>query len=160
MNQLRERVTDAVRNGKLDVLEQLAAGDPRVVRHLMRQMYDFDPTVRATAARGIALVARRHPRLRADILQRLIWGMDNDSGTNAPNLPEVVLAIAEEDPASLVPVVADLVRLAGDPALYDGLAAALELVVRHQPGAVGHGIGQVLNKRDRRDDRDRSRRTT
>lgn len=143
---LRDRVFAAVRSGRMEELSRLAADDPRVVRHLMRQMYDLDPAVRRTASRGIALVARHHPRLRKDILQRLVWAMDNDSGTHAPNAPEVVLAIAEDDPGSLVPVVPDLVRLAGDPTLYDGLAAALERVVKHSPGTVGQSISQVLNR--------------
>ena len=156
---LRDQVREAVRAGELDALERLAA-DPKVVRHLMRQMYDFDAAVRANAARGIAMVAKRHPRLRADILRRLVWAMDNDSGTNAPNAPEVVLAIAEDSPEALVTVAADLVRLAGDPTLYDGLAAALELVVRHCPGAVGHGIGKVLNRTEQPAETRRPRRAT
>lgn len=156
---LRDQVRAAVRQGRMDELERLA-DDPRAVRHLMRQMYEFDEGVRTMAARGIALMARRHPRLRADILKRLIWAMDNDSGTNAPNAPEVVLAIAEDDPEALVPVVADLVRLAGDQTLYDGLAAALELVVRQCPGAVGHGISRALNQKKIRTDERRQRSAT
>jgi hypothetical protein len=140
----------AVREKRLDDVEGIVSEDAGALRHLVRLMYELDDEVRRTAARGIALATRHHPRAVEQIVKRLVWAMNEESGTNAEYAPEVLHAIALENPELLVPVAPDLVRLAGDVSLYDELSEVLHEVVRQCPGKVSRGITDALNRAERR----------
>ncbi|MBW2277348.1 MAG: hypothetical protein JRF63_07640 [Deltaproteobacteria bacterium] len=147
---LRERVDQAVRERRFDDLENIVSQEPGALRHLVRKMYDVNEEIRRAAARGIALATRHHPRAVEQIIKRLVWAMNDESGTNAPHAPEVLHEIALENPRLLVPVAPDLVRLAGDLLLYDELAEVLREIVRQCPGEVGRGITDALNRSEKR----------
>jgi hypothetical protein len=73
--------------------------------------------------------------------------MNDESGTNACTAPAVISAIADERPELLLPMIPDLVRLAGDEALHEGLARALKTVVSACPGKVAEGLKESLGRR-------------
>jgi hypothetical protein len=147
---LRQQVEQAVRGRRSDELERIVSQDPGALRHLLSLMYDLDEEIRRFAAAGIALGARFHRRTVEQIIKRLVWAMNEESGTNAAHAPEVLRAIAGERPELLVPVVPDLVRLSGDITLYDELVAVLNEVADKCPGKVGRGITDALNQPERR----------
>jgi len=142
----REQVERAVRGKRLDDLERIVSREPGALQHLLRHMYDPDEEVRRVAASGIALGARYHRPTIEQIIKRLVWAMNDESGTNAPYAPEVLLAIAREDPELLVPVAPDLVRLSRDITLYDELVVVLNEVADKCPGQVGRRITDALNQ--------------
>lgn len=146
----REHVERAVRGKQLDEIEQIVSEEPGALQHLLRHMYDPDAEVRQVAARGIALGARYHRPMVEQIIKRLVWAMNDESGTNAPYAPEVLQAIAREAPELLVPVTPDLVRLTADITLYDELVALLNEVADKCPGQVGRRITDALNQPERR----------
>jgi hypothetical protein len=80
-----------------------------------------------------------------NIIRRLVWAMNDESGTNAATAPEVLQAIADEMPELLLPVLPDLVRLSADPGLREGLAAALRTVSRRCPGEIGRQLAETFN---------------
>ena len=127
-------------------MEELVAEEPRAVRHLLGLTYHPESTKRNVAAQGLALASRYHPRLVQEVVRRLIWAMNDESGTNALTAPEVIQAIADEKPELLLPVVPDLTRLAGDPGLHEGLSAALRTVSKKCPGQVGESLSRSLRK--------------
>ncbi len=143
----RERVRDAIHGGRLDEVEELVAAEPRCLRYLMALTYEPEGEIRHTAARGIALACRHHPDKIQEMVRRLVWAMNDESGTHAVTAPDVVLAIAEENPDLLLPMVPDLIRLAADESLSEGLTAALSIVTQRCPGKVGKGLQEELNKR-------------
>ncbi|MEW6071555.1 MAG: hypothetical protein AB1726_03035 [Planctomycetota bacterium] len=144
---LRARIRDAVERGELGEIEGLVAGDPRAVRHLLGLTYHPADPVRQVACRGVALAGKHHRRLVQNLVRRLVWAMNDESGTNALTAPPVILAIANEAPELLLPMVADLVRLASDEGLHAGLAAALRIVSDRCPGRVGEEMQKALNQR-------------
>ena len=154
---LREQVRDVVSNSDDGALEALVADQPRAVRHLLGLSYRADPALRRAAARGIALAARHHPELVASVVRRLIWAMNDESGTNALCAPEVLLAIADERPALLLPMVPELMRLGADPGLRDGLAQTLRAITASCPGEVGKRVADDLAHPEQRRARDRER---
>jgi predicted short-subunit dehydrogenase-like oxidoreductase (DUF2520 family) len=83
------------------------------------------------------------------VIRRLVWAMNDESGTNALTAPEVLQAVAAERPELLLPVVPDLVRLAADEGLREGLASALRTVASRCPGQVGQELSESLGKRVR-----------
>jgi hypothetical protein len=76
--------------------------------------------------------------------------MNDESGTNALTAPEVIQAIAAEEPELLLPLVPDLTRLTADPGLREGLAKALKTVAEKCPGEVGARLSASLRKRFRK----------
>jgi hypothetical protein len=144
---LRERIRELVLGERYDELETLVAEDARAVRYLMAMSYRPEPEVRRAACRGIAMAARHHPELVQQNVRRLVWAMNDESGTNALSAPGVLLAIARAEPGLLVPVVPDLTRLIADPGLAEGLTATLELVKERCPGQVGERLTRSLQRR-------------
>ncbi len=147
---LRLHVQEMIEGGKLDELDLLLPVEPRAVRYLVGLTYRPEPEIRANACRGVALAARYHPDLVQQVTRRLIWAMNDESGTNALTAPEVVKAIADERPEILLPLVPDLTRLSIDEGLRDTLAEVLQILADAFPGEVGRGIQDSLNKRFRK----------
>jgi cobyrinic acid a,c-diamide synthase len=144
---LGQQVRAAVQAGHVDALEQLVAQESGAVRHLVALTYQPDAAQRRIAAQGVGLAGRYHPRLVQSVIRRLVWAMNDESGTNAATAPEVLQAIAEHEPALLLPMVPDLCRLAADPTLHEGLAATLRTVTSRCPGSVGHSLEESLRQR-------------
>jgi hypothetical protein len=144
---LRAEVRELVERGDLVAIEKLVASNLRAVRHLLALTYHADEDVRRVAARGVAISSRHHPKLVKAIVRRLVWAMNDESGTNALTAPAVVLAIARERAELLVPMVPDLIRLAGEEELSEGLSQALSTVTEACPGEVGAALQNALNTR-------------
>ncbi|MGE5236522.1 MAG: hypothetical protein ACM3O7_09250 [Acidobacteriota bacterium] len=133
---VRESVTEAVRLRRLDELEEILVRDRRAVRILVGLTYHADGAIRSGAADGLALAARHHPKLIQEVVRRLVWAMNDESGTHAVTAPDVVVQLARTVPDLLVPFVADLLRLTGDPSLREKLVEAVRLVAAASPRGV------------------------
>ena len=116
----RELVLAAVREGRLDELERLGVADPRALRHLLALTYRPEVELRTAATRAIAAASHHHTELVQEIARRLVWAMNDESGTHGLNAPEVLQALAETNP--------DLLRLSVDPGLHDRLVEVVRLV--------------------------------
>jgi hypothetical protein len=141
----RERVHKAVDERRFDDLVALAVEDSRALRHLLALAYREEPEIRAAAVRGIALASRHHPRLVQETARRLVWAMNDESGTHAATAPEVLRAIADEAPDLLLPLVSDLLRLTADPSLHDALVEVVRLVAAHDHGRTLATLTENLN---------------
>lgn len=146
---LRDQVLEAVTAGDFDALDKMVAEDQRPIRYLLGLTYRDDPAISENASRGIALAARHHPEHIANLIRRLVWAMNDESGTNALTAPTVLQAIVAEAPELIVPVVPDLVRLSADEGLQEGLAVVLATVVEKCPGTLSRGMAQDLTERYR-----------
>jgi hypothetical protein len=147
---LRKEVREAVeqaRSGDLKALEALIAQEPRVIRHLLSLSYQADRGRRAIGVRGLAIASRHHPKLIQEVVRRLVWAMNDESGTNALTAPEVILALADENPELLLPAVPDLTRLTQDSGLREGLVESLKRIAAACPGEVGNRLAKSLNRR-------------
>ncbi len=143
---LRVQVQELVAQGETEKLGVLVAQEPRAIRYLLGCTYQADEQVRAIACRAIGRASRHHPDLVQQVVRRLIWAMNDESGTNSLTAPEVVKAVAEESPELLLPMVPDLTRLAADEGLHERLAAVLRMLAEKFPGSVGRGIEGSLVK--------------
>ena len=143
---IREETRSAVEQDNLARIEELVAEHPRALRHVVGMTYQTDPKIRATAARGVALASNHHPKLVQNVIRRFVWAMNDESGTNAAAAPEVLYAIAEERPELLLPMVPDLIRLAGDEVLQEGLAATLRVIRDRCPGKLNKTLTDALNE--------------
>jgi hypothetical protein len=143
---LRTQVENAVATAAFEELEELVSKEPRAIRYLLGLTYRDDEEIRRNASRGIALAARHQPKHVDSLVRRLVWAMNEESGTNALTAPGVLQAIAAEDPEILKPVAPDLLRLSQDEGLREGLAVVLQALTKYCPGALGQEMTRVLNK--------------
>ena len=111
---LRVQVQELVSQGDIDRLGEVVADEPRAIRHLVGCTYQEDEQIRQTACQAIGRAARHHPDLVQQVVRRLIWAMNDESGTNSLTAPAVIKAVADTSPELLLPVVPDLTA-----ALYD-----------------------------------------
>lgn len=100
--------------------------------------------MRRRAARAIAVAGRYHPQAVKNVVRRFVWAMNDESGTNAGTAPEVLQAIADEQPELLLPMVPDLIRLAADERLREGLTQVLRTVAQRCPGHVAKGLNHLM----------------
>jgi hypothetical protein len=142
MLSFRKDIRAAVEEARFDDLEELVIEDRGAVRHLLGLTYAADDTVAGAAAKGLAIAARHHAGLVQSTLRRLIWAMNDESATNALSAPRVFVAVAEEHPQLLLPMVPDLMRLRSDEGLRDGLERALTVVAESCPD----GVPRLLHK--------------
>lgn len=152
---LKEKVRAAVEkgiSGDWKGIEDLVSENPQSIRYLVGMTYQADDQLRTAAVNGLALASRSQPAMIQEVARRLVWAMNEESGTNAQTAPEVLAAIARENAEVLLPMVPALTRLAGDPALHEGLAKTLRLIAERFPGEVGEGLSRGLRKRLRRGD--------
>ena len=146
---LRDKILSAVEKGDIDAIETIVAAEPRSIRYLVGLIYRPDKNIRQIGARGIALASHTHPQMVKKVVLRLIWAMNEDACTYIPTAPEVLRAIADENPKLLVPVAPDLVRLCKDTSLTQGLCDTLRRVAEQCPGEIGQGMTKALNRRIR-----------
>ncbi len=144
---LKQELRAAVIEGRMEDVEALISEEPRAVRNVMGLMYGDDEQVRANAAKAVAIAARYHERLVGRMMKSLVWAMDQRSGTYAPQAPEVLRIIADENPELLLPVLPDLVRLAGDTSLSQGICDTVRVVVEQCPGELGRRMAESLERR-------------
>jgi len=145
-----QHAVKAYQEGESEILEKLVAEEPGAMRYLLSMTYQDDPEKRNIAAKGIAFGSKHHPRLAKDLVRRLIWAMNDESGTNALTAPDVLVVLAEVNPEILLPMVPDMTRLTADPGLKDGLTQTLETVAEKCPGQVGERLSRSLKKRLRK----------
>ena len=141
------QIKEAVQNGDLKKLDSIVAKDSRAVRFLLGMSYQPDEKIRKTAACGIAIAGRYHKKMVKRVVRRLLWAMNEESGTNAATAPEVLLAIAKEEPELLLHVLPEIVSLATDEGLKQGLVEAAYAIKEKYPDKIGKSLADELNKR-------------
>ena len=140
----RELIRDAVRQGRLADLAGVAAADSRALRHLLALAYRPEAEIRTAAGRAIAAASRHHPELVQEMARRLLWAMNDESGTHALTAPEVLRAIAEVNPDLLLPLLPELLGLTNDPGLHDGLVDVARMVAARNRGGAATTVATAL----------------
>lgn len=143
----RDLIREAIAAGRFDEVDAVVSEEPRSVRHVVGLMYGLDEGIRKNCARALAIAAKHHSKLVRRVIENLIWAMDPRSNTYAPAVPEILKTIAAERPELLTPVVGELVRLASDASLSEGLRDTLRLVAKSCPGEIGQRLGKSLTNR-------------
>ncbi len=141
----RDDIRAAVFAGNFDDVEAIVCEEPRSVRRIVGLMYRLDENTRKNCAKALVIAAKHHPKLIKRVVKDLVWAMDEQSGTYAPTAPEILKTIADDKPELLVPVMGELVRLASDSSLSEGLESTLRVVADRCPGELGRRLARSLN---------------
>lgn len=78
---LREQITGMLREADFDALAQLAATEPRVGGLLLQFLYDPRDLLQWRALEGLGRVAGAQPEQVRNLITRLLWLLNEDSGS-------------------------------------------------------------------------------
>ena len=150
---LKENLLEAVEQGDLEKIEAIILKEKKAIRYLAGMIYGLNEEKKQIASKGIAIAAKYHPKMVRNLVERIVWAMDSNSGTNAVEAPEILKAIAKEQPKLLIPLVPEMGRLAmGDSSMHKGIQEALRLVSLGCPGEVSRKLSKALRERMMRGD--------
>ena len=150
---LKDDLQKAVEKGDVQQVEAIVSKEKKAIRYLAGMIYGLDEEKKQIASKGIAIAAKYHPKMVEKVVERIVWAMDSKSGTNATEVPEILKAIAKEQPKLLIPMVPEMARLApGDSSMHKGIQEALRLVNEACPGEVNKKMGKALWERMQRCD--------
>ncbi|MEW6274585.1 MAG: DVU0298 family protein [Bacillota bacterium] len=143
----REQVAGCLREKNFHGL--LAAGKPMaVVRALFSLLYSPDELIHWRAAEALGYVvgtlADERPEAGRDILRRLFWALNDESGGNGRAVPEAIGAIINRRPdlyGDLAPI---LLSFLGDRALARGVLWAAAEIGRVNPALVKGAAAAIL----------------
>ena len=140
----RSKVLKAVECRDTETLDALIEESKRVVRYLVGLLYKPDPEVREIGALGIVTASVYYPKHIKDVIERLVWAMNEDATTYAVTIPDSLVLIAQKSPKLLLPVIDELFRLSKDPTLRDGLSQIIHIVGETYPKQVKRKLGETV----------------
>ncbi len=150
---LKEDLLEAVEQSDLERMEAIVSKEKKAIRYLAGMIYGLNEEKKQIASKGIAIAAKYHPKMVGQLVERIVWAMDSKSGTNAVEVPEILKAIAKEQPKLLIPMVPEMARLAmGDSSMHVGIQETLRLVSASCPGEVSRKLSKALRERMLRGD--------
>jgi len=121
----RQEITAQLQHNELDALG--VAGWP-AVRVLVSLLCSADAQLRLAAARALgrvsALLAEKEPEKVRDLLRRLFWSTNDESGASGLGVPEAIAEIIAARPDLWAEYVGPLLVLLDEPGLATGTLAA------------------------------------
>jgi len=118
---VREQVVEDLRRGDFAALAAQAARQPRVLRALLGRLWDTEPLLCAGAAQTLGALAAQQPEKATELVRRLVWALNEESGTNGAAVVPALAAMAKAAPDVVGPFAGALVAHLDD----DGLRADL-----------------------------------
>lgn len=141
--ELKKMVSELLHEGRDDELRRLVEADSRSVRPLLGRLWDNDTAVRSRAAAALGEAAAANAELGKEILRRLLWALNDESGTNgAPGLAAIG-EIGRRAPGLVGPHVGALVSLVWDEGLRPELLQALAAIAEADPGLVRPYLAEI-----------------
>ncbi len=125
------------------------AGDVRVGRLLVARLWDVDRHVAERASRGLGEYAARWPEATREIVRRLLWALNDESGTNGAPALAALGEIGRRAPDLIAPYVPALVETVDDAGLRLDLLQALTAIAATAPGLVAPHLPALERAVDR-----------
>ncbi|MCL4424314.1 MAG: hypothetical protein M1553_02380 [Firmicutes bacterium] len=111
-----------------------------LLRVLLGLLYERDRLISCRAIEALALVVaegrKRRPEMARDLIRRLLWSLNDESGGTGWNAPQAIGAIIATDPAGLAECIPILFSFREDPSLTEGVLWGLAAVARARPDLV------------------------
>ena len=112
---------NSLRRGEFAALASQAAKQPAVLRALLGRLWADEQPLRVGAARTLAALAVQEPDKATELVRRLLWALNDESGTNGAAVVPALEAMAGTAPHVVGPFAGALVAHLDD----DGLRADL-----------------------------------
>jgi len=97
-------VVELVENNDFEALKELLKKNPRKTRKLIARLHETDRQKLNSVLKGFQVVAETLEREKLlDIVRRLMWMLNEESGNNCPNAALALAHIAQKDPQAIAP---------------------------------------------------------
>jgi len=133
---LKDEVMELLRQGSEGELADLVARERRAVRFLMTRLWDPDEVIGQRAARAIGRAAAVHSGMGIGLIRRLMWALNDESGTNGIHGLKALGEIGRQAPEELAPHLSALASVAPDDGLRLELLRAFRAVAESSPQLV------------------------
>jgi hypothetical protein len=133
---LKDKVMELLQTGAEQELAELVVQDRRAIRPLLGRLWDPDASIRQRAARAVGAAAVAHPDLGVELIRRLLWALNDESGTNGVYGLAALGEIGRQRPSLLAPYLSALASMAWDEGLRLQLLRAFEAVATSAPELV------------------------
>ena len=135
-----KEVRELLQQGREETLTELALADSRALRPLVGRLWDSDSTIRNRAARVVGRAAAIHSDLGEDVIRRLMWALNDESGTNGVYGIPALGEIGRCAPDLLAAHVPGLVAMSQDDGLRLEILRALAALAESAPSLL---VGEV-----------------
>ena len=142
---LKRKVKTLLEEGNWAELLELLEEDRKVVPSLNRLLFHDDPLIRWRAVEGLGRVAARDPYALENIIGRLIYTMNDDSGQIGWMSPQALGEIAANDPDLVEDFFPIVISSIGVPDFSAGVCWAIGRVAEVRPD-MAEGAGFVLTR--------------
>jgi hypothetical protein len=136
---LSKEIRELLQQGLEDAVAELATANPRALRPLVGRLWDPDGEIRLRAARAVGHAATARPDLGLEVIRRLMWALNDESGTHGVHGIPALGEIGRRAPDLIAPYVPALVSMAVDPALRLELLRTLTAIAESGPGCRTRG---------------------
>ncbi|GAB4353701.1 MAG: hypothetical protein Kow0099_37920 [Candidatus Abyssubacteria bacterium] len=128
-----EEVRERLREGAS--LDSLGMSEREMPRTLQMLMHDEDELVKQRACRALGeVVARMEPSKIENIVRRLMWRLNPESGDNPVGVPEALGEIGNRAPQQIAAFVSVMMQYLDDEKLQPGLLQALRRFGQKETG--------------------------
>ena len=125
-----------LRSGDEAALAVLVGAEPGAIRLLVARLWDPDDAVRERAARALGEAAIHHEELTRETVRKLLWALNDESGTNGGPGLLALGEIGRRAPALIGPYVPALAAMASDTGLRAAVLHALAAIAASAPDLV------------------------
>jgi len=138
-----KEVRELLQQGREEALTELALADSRALRPLVGRLWDSDSRIRNRAARVIGRAAAAHEAVGEDLVRRLVWALNDESGTNGIYGIPALGEIGRHAPRLLAAHVPVLVALCRDDGLRLQILRALAATAESDPALVAGEMSRL-----------------
>jgi len=118
-----------------------------LVRVLLGLLYERERLISWRAIEALALVVaegmERRPEMARDLIRRLLWSLNDESGGTGWNAPQAIGAIIATNPAGLAEYIPIMFSFREDPSLTEGVLWGLAAVARARPDLVRPYVSEI-----------------
>ena len=143
MTELTEIIRRALRKGD-DPSSVEACSARRLYRTLMMLIHDDDDLVRQRACRHLAdIISRKDPASIENVIRRLLWRLNPESGDYPIGLPELLGEIGNRAPREIASFVSVILFYLDDEKLQPGLLQAAGRIGQKLPDLLSEYVSEI-----------------
>ncbi|MEG6523659.1 DVU0298 family protein [Desulfotomaculum sp. 1211_IL3151] len=140
MSNIREEVNHLLKEGRYQELVAKALESPGILRYLFRLLYHPYGLTRWRAIEGLGCITQalqqQNPEAVREVIRRLLWSMNDESGTTGWSSPEAIGEIIRRNPEEYREFISIVVNASEEEIFHRGIAWTLGRVGSLRPDLV------------------------
>lgn len=129
MSNIREEVNNLLKDSRYQELVARALESPGILRYLFRLLYHPYGLTRWRAIEGLGCITeamqQQNPEAVREVIRRLLWSMNDESGTTGWSAPEAIGEIIRRNPEEYKEFISIVVNASEEEIFHRGIAWTL-----------------------------------